>query len=84
MALNMQNSIDSEHSNQENKPRHNNKMKKNTTRLHSENKEEPSNQVTAIVIPILTYKNKHIHNPNSRSKKNRGCLVQLYEAIITI
>jgi hypothetical protein len=28
MALNMQNSIDSENSNQENKPRNNNKMKK--------------------------------------------------------
>ncbi len=84
MALNMQNSIDSENSNQENKPRNKQQNEENATRLHLENKEEPTNQVTAIVIPISTYKNKHIHNTNSRSKKNRGCLVQLYEAIITI
>ena len=54
------------------------------TRLHSENKEEPTNQVKTIVIPISIYKNKHKRNTNSRSKKNRECLVQLYEAIITI
>ncbi len=83
MALNMQNSIDSENSNQEIKPRNNNKMKENATRLHSQKIEEQTNQVTTIVIPISTYKNKRIHNTNSRSKKNRGCLVQLYEAIIT-
>jgi hypothetical protein len=83
MALNMPNSIDSENSNQENKPRNNNKMKKNATRLHSQKIEEPTHQVTNIVIPISTYKNKRIHNTNSRSKKNRGCLMQLYEAIIT-
>jgi hypothetical protein len=56
----------------------------NVTRLYSANKEEPTNQVKAMLIPISTYKNKHIHNANSCSKKNRGCLVQLYEAIITI
>ena len=84
MALNMQNSIDSEKSNQENKPRNKQQNEENATRLHSEKIEEPTNQVKAIVIPISTYKNKNIHNTNSRSKKNRGCLVRLYEAIITI
>ncbi len=79
MALNMQNSIDS---NKQTKKQQ--QKEENATRLHSENKEEPTNQVKVILIPISTYKNKHIHNTNSRSKKNRGCLVQLYEAIITI
>jgi hypothetical protein len=37
-------------------------------------KENQPNQVKAITIPISTYKNKQIHNMNSRSKKNRGCL----------
>jgi hypothetical protein len=84
MALNMQNSIDSKNSNQEKQTKKQHQKEENATRLHSENKGEPTIPVTAIVIPISTYKNKHIHNTNSRSKKNRGCLVQLYEAIITI
>jgi hypothetical protein len=84
MALNMQNSIDSEKIATRKTTQETTTNKENTTHLRSENKEEPTNHDKAILIPISTYTNKHIHNTNSRSKKNRGCLVQLYEAIITI
>ncbi len=47
-------------------------------------KEIQTDQVKAIIILISTSTNKHKHNTNSRSKKNRECLVQLYEAIIPI
>ncbi len=42
MALNMQNSIDSENSNQEDDTRYNNKIKKNATLLYSEEKKSRS------------------------------------------
>jgi hypothetical protein len=59
-----------------------NKEKRHTPILKG--KEIQPNQVKAIIILISTSTNKHMHNTNSRSKKNRECLVQLYEAIITI
>ncbi len=59
-----------------------NKEKRHTP-IHK-GKEGQPNQVKTIIIPISIYKNKHKHYTNSRSKKNRECLVQLYEAIIPI
>ena len=59
-----------------------NKEKRHTPILKGE--EIQPNQVKAIIILISTSTNKHMHNTNSRSKKNRECLVQLYEAIIPI
>ena len=59
-----------------------NKEKRHTPILKG--REIQPNQVTAIINLISTSTNKHMHNTNSRSKKNRECLVQLYEAIIPI
>jgi hypothetical protein len=59
-----------------------NKEKRHTPILKG--KEIQPNQVKAIIILISTSTNKHMHNTNARSKKNRECLVQLYEAIIPI
>jgi hypothetical protein len=84
MALNMQNFIDSENRQPENNTRYNNNMKENATRLYSEKKEIYNNQVKAFIIPISTYRNKNMHKTRTRCKKNRECLVQLYEAIIPI
>ena len=56
----------------------------NITHLYLEKKGIFEQQVKTVIIPIPTYRNKQTHNTNSRSKKNRGCLVQLYEAIIPI
>jgi hypothetical protein len=47
-------------------------------------KEVQPNQVKAFIILISTSTNNHMHKTNSRSKKNRECLRQLYEAIIPI
>jgi hypothetical protein len=47
-------------------------------------KEIQPNQVKAFIILISTSTNNHMHKTNSRSKKNRECLRQLYEAIIPI
>jgi hypothetical protein len=68
---------------EKNNARYNSKMKK-TSHAYTRQQRNQTIQVKAIVIPISTYKNKHMQNTNSRSKENRGCLVQLYEAIITI
>ncbi len=59
-----------------------NKEKRHTPILKG--KEIQPKQVKAIIILISTSTNKHMHHTNSRSKKNRECLVQLYEAIIPI
>jgi hypothetical protein len=59
-----------------------NKEKRHTPVLKG--KEIQPNQVKAIIILISTSTNKHMHNTNLRCKKNRECLVQLYEAIIPI
>jgi hypothetical protein len=56
----------------------------NATHIYLEKEKIFKQQVKTIIIPTSIYKNKHMHNTNSRSKKNRGCLVQLYEAIIPI
>jgi hypothetical protein len=52
----------------------------NVTHPYLEKKEIFEQQVKTIIIPISTYRNKQTHNTKSRCKKNRGCLVQLYEA----
>jgi hypothetical protein len=84
MALNMQNSINSENKQPERryKIQQQNEEKRHTLILKE--KEIQPNQVKAIIILISTSTNEHMHNTNSRSKKNRECLRQLYEAIIPI
>jgi hypothetical protein len=56
----------------------------NATHIYLEEEKIFERQVKTIIIPISIYRNKRKHNTNSRSKKNRECLVQLYEAIIPI
>ncbi len=56
----------------------------NATHIYLEKEKIFEQQVKTIIIPISIYRNKHKHNTNSRCKKNRECLVQLYEAIIPI
>jgi hypothetical protein len=70
-------------SNQKDDTRYNNNKEKRHTPI-LKGKEIQPKQVKAIIILISTSTNKHMHNTNSRSKKNRECLVQLYEAIIPI
>ncbi len=54
----------------------------NATHIYLEEEKIFERQVNTIIIPTSIYRNKHKHNTNSRSKKNRECLVQLYEAFI--
>jgi len=54
MALNMQNSIDSEKIATRKTNQETTTNKENATHLRSENKEEPTNQDKAILIPIST------------------------------
>ncbi len=53
----------------------------NATHIYLEKEKIFDQQVKTIIIPISIYRNEHKLNTNSRCKKNRECLVQLYEAI---
>jgi hypothetical protein len=76
--------IQSKESNQEKQCEVQKQNEGNITHLYLKKKRIFEQQVKTVIIPIPTYRNKQTHKTNSRSKKNRGCLVQLYEAIIPI
>ncbi len=59
------------------------KWRKRYTLILGEQKNQTI-QVKAFIILISTSTNNNMHKTNSRSKKNRECLRQLYEAIIPI
>jgi hypothetical protein len=56
----------------------------NAIHIYLEKEKIFEQQVKTIIIPISIYRNEHKHNTNSRRKKNKECLVQIYGAIIPI
>ncbi len=76
--------INAENKQPEKQYMYSNEMKKNATHIYLDEEKIFEQQVNTIIIAISIYRNKHKQNTNSRSKKNRECLMQLYEAIIPI